>query len=310
MNDRMLNDLKEFCRPDCDRYDFLINWLTKEEITHSVIPTGEARHILIRLDKVRPYLKRYYVKTLVAHYDRVSGTPGANDNSAAVMQLLHSISMLKNLKFAHNIQIILTDKEEISPEMSVTNQGAFQLARLFREKSISNCIFFVFDMCGIGDTLIYGQTGLQLLKSKEEKDRRYSPIVKHMELFSNVLSNLFLEFRSGEFFNINLLFSDDLGLLLNRYPSVQLSVLPYDEAIIAKSRLIARKEEQWQYIYDKGMLSPEYQDFIERNIPPSWKNNHSGEDKVETLTDSAFHLIEEFIMELAGFQIPFGDVET
>ncbi|RQW05948.1 MAG: M28 family peptidase [Calditrichaeota bacterium] len=310
MNDQLLNDLNEFCRSDCDRYDFLINWLTREEITHSVIPTGEARHILIRLDKVRPYLKRYYVKTLVAHYDRVPGTPGANDNSAAVMQLLHSINALRNLKFAHNVQIVLTDKEELGPDQSITSQGAFQLARLFREKNINNCIFFVFDMCGIGDTLIYGQTGLQLLKSKEEKDRRYSRIVKHMEQFSTALSNLFLEFRTGEFFNINLLFSDDLGLLLNRYPSVQLSVLHYEEAINVKRSLISLNEEQWQYIYDKGMLSAEYQDFISRNMPPSWRNNHSGSDSIETLTESAFTLIRDFIMELAGFQIPFGDVES
>jgi len=310
MNDQMWKDLREFCDPECDRYDFLIQWLTKEEITHNVIPTGEARHILIRLDKIRPYLKRYYIKTLVAHYDRVPGSPGANDNSAAVLQLLHSIKLLKRLKFAHNIQIILTDKEELAPEQSVTTQGSFQLARLFREKSINNCIFFVFDMCGIGDTLIYGQTGLQLLKSKEEKDKRYRPLLQHMKSFTSELSDLFLELRSGEFFNINLLFSDDLGLLLNRYPSVQLSVLPYEEAIKTKSRLYSLSEEQWHYIHEKGMLSPDYQDFISENMPESWKVNHSHEDSVETLNDSAFHLMEEFILELAGFQVPFGDNES
>ena len=59
MNEQMRKDITQFCVSDCNRYDFLINWLSKEEITHSVIPTGTARHILIRLDKIRPYLKRY-----------------------------------------------------------------------------------------------------------------------------------------------------------------------------------------------------------------------------------------------------------
>lgn len=309
MNEQLLKDLGDFCRQDSDRYNFLINWLTREEISHNVIPTGDARHILIRLDKERPYLKRYYVKTLVAHYDRVSGSPGANDNSAAVLQLLYSVRMLKKLKYAHNMQIILTDKEELTPDQSLTNQGAYQLGRLFREKSINNCIFFIFDMCGIGDTLIYGQTGLQLLKSKEAKDSRYKKDVLHMEHFSKVLSSLFLSFRNGEYFNINLLFSDDLGLLLNKYPSVQLSILPYEEAINVKKNLISVDSTQWQDILDSGMLSEKYKDFIERFLPPSWKNNHSVHDKVETLTPSAFNLINEFIMELATFQIPYGEVE-
>lgn len=310
MNEQMKADLHEFCKPDCDRYDFLINWLTREEISHSVIPTGEARHILIRLDKVRPYLKRYYVKTLVAHYDRVPGTPGANDNSAAVFQLLYSINKLKSLKFAHNVQILLTDKEELTPSQSVTTQGAFQLARLFREKNITNCIFFVFDMCGIGDTLVYGKTGLQLLKSKMENDSRYKPVVRRMEDFSITFSDLFLQFRDGEFFNLNTLFSDDLGLLLNRFPSVQLSVLPYDEAITLKNNLLSIPEEQWHLLYDKGMLSEEYRDFIKSQLPFSWKGNHGEGDEVETLTAGAFELIDEFIMELAAFQIPFGEIEA
>lgn len=309
MNEQLASDLRTFCSSDCDRYQFLIDWLTREEISHSVLPTGDARHIMIRLDKIRPYLKRYYVKTLVAHYDRVPQTPGANDNSAAVMQLLYSIEKLKNLKFAHNIQIILTDKEEIRPGRSVTEQGAFQLAKLFREKKINNCLFFVFDMCGIGDTLISGQAGLQLIKTRQQQDSRYDRMVRKMEYFKTSLSDLFLSFREGEFFNLNTLFSDDLGFLLNNYPSVQLSVLPYDEAISTKRKLMAVPGEKWHQLQEKGMLSDDYRSFLDSILPFSWKSNHSREDAVDTLEERAFFLIDEFIQELAAFQLAIGEVE-
>lgn len=309
MNERMLNDLKEFCKPECNRYEFIINWLTREEITHSVIPTGEARHIMIRLDKIRPYLKRFYVKTLVAHYDRVPGTPGANDNSAAVLQLLYSIEKLKALKFAHNIQIILTDREEIPPGSSISQQGAFQLGRLFRENKVGNCLFFVLDMCGIGDTLISGQAGIRLLKSRMSHEPRYGKILNRMKYLNASMANLFLAFRNGEFLNINTLFSDDLGFLLNGYPSIQLSVLPYGEAMRTKIKSLEISSEEWSSMEDKGMLSQEYRDFLKPLLPLSWAVNHSAEDKVETLDETAFNIIDDFIMDLADFQLTIGDSE-
>lgn len=306
----MREDIAQFCRNNCNRYEFLIHWLSREEISHSVIPTGSARHILIRLDKIRPYLKRYYVKTLVAHYDRVDGTPGANDNSAAVIQLLYSIEKLKNLKFAHNVQILLTDKEELMPGESLVNQGAYQLAYLFREKKINNCIFFVFDMCGIGDTLISGKAGLQLLRNKFNKEIRFKKMYEDMLHFSNSLADLFLSFRTGEYFNLNSLFSDDLGFLLNRYPALQISVLPYSDALKAKNNLFRISEEKWSEILEKGLLSEEYRNFIKPLLPRSWNANHKSSDSIESLTDSAFDLIDEFILELAQYQIPFGDVNS
>lgn len=307
MNERLKNEIQQFCEVECNRYEFLINWLDKEEISYNVLPTGEARHILIRLDKTCPYVKKYYVKTLVAHYDRVPGTPGANDNSAAVFQLLYSINKLKSLKYAHNIQIILTDKEELQPGESIVNQGAYQLAHLFREKKINNCMFFVFDMCGIGDTIISGRAGLQLLKLKYDDEIKYKRMYDNLFKFSSTLSDLFLQFRDGEYFNLNSLFSDDLGLLLNQYPAMQISVLPYKEVLLLKRKLFEAKSNKWDSILGKGMLSEEYYGFIKSHLPSSWSNNHQKGDTVETLHSESFELISDFIMELAQQRIPFGD---
>ncbi len=307
MNQQMKDEIKEFCKPECNRYEFLINWLSKEEITHSVLPTGNARHIMIRLDSTRPYLKRYYVKTLIAHYDRVPGTPGANDNSSAVFQLLYSINKLKNLKFAHNVQIIFTDKEELTPGEAIINQGAFQLAHLFREKKINNCIFFVFDMCGIGDTIISGRAGLQLLKLKYEKEPRYKKFYEEMRHFSSSLSDLLLQFNDGEFINLNSLFSDDLGFLLNRYPALQISILPYKEAMQIKRELSEVKQEEWDKIIDEGMLSEKYITFLKEKLPESWNSNHTTDDTTEKLHNSAFRIVDDFIIQLAEYQIPYGE---
>jgi hypothetical protein len=55
------------------------------------------------------------------------------------------------------------------------------------------------------------------------------------------------------------------------------------------------------------MLSEEYKDFLNPLLPESWRNNHKISDTIDTLDSGAFEIIDEFIFELALFQIPFGE---
>ena len=57
---------------------FLKTLLEWKEIPFEIL-TGGGKHILVSTKGNKPFLNDHCRKILVAHYDRVPGTPGAND---------------------------------------------------------------------------------------------------------------------------------------------------------------------------------------------------------------------------------------
>jgi len=111
-------------------------------------------------------------KTVLVHYDRACApdgsfiTPGANDNSAAVFQVLRFAERLMRKEIPlpggiHNMRIFFTDGEELgaSSVSGAKAQGAFALASLFRKLGIVNDDVFVLDGCGRGDVLAVSTAG-------------------------------------------------------------------------------------------------------------------------------------------------------
>jgi hypothetical protein len=88
---------------------------------------------------------------------------------------------------------------------------------------------------------------------------------------------------------------------------MQISVLPYAEAVKMKKDLFRVHKEEWNRVLEKGMLSEDYRNFLRPILPQSWKNNHKADDKIETLNSGAFDLVFDFIKELALYQIPYGE---
>lgn len=100
---------------------------------------------------------------LGAHYDAVPGAPGANDNGAAVVQLLESASRLQAFSAAgaleHDVTFCFWDHEELfgSPFMGsklyLENQAGALPARAV-----------VYDVSGVGEFFVSGwdETGLVL----------------------------------------------------------------------------------------------------------------------------------------------------
>ena len=68
------------------------------------------------------------------------------------------------------------------------------------------------------------------------------------------------------------------------------------------------KREEWDKALENGMLSEEYKQFIKPLLPASWSTNHKSDDSVENLDPEAFEIIDEFIFELAKYQIPYGEI--
>ncbi len=270
--------LQGFCRKDCDRKQFLETLLHWKGIEYRKIDQG-GTHFLIPVHGKKPFLKDHYIKVLTAHYDRVDGTPGANDNSAAVFMLLQHIETLKSADYPHNTLILFTDQEELSGKSTMYDQGAYHLGKFWLENMGKNYFFAVLDMCGIGDTLIWGRSD-QKINSENPGNELQSGLIQRIQSFYQSVEDLFFRYSRRTDMAIVDLFSDDLGFLLSGLPAIQLSVLPWKEAL------------SWK------------KDSLER--PLSWKINHTEEDTIETLQDDAFRLMEKFLRDLSRYQFPLS----
>ena len=249
--------IKEFCQPECDRYLFLKNWFDKEEITASVINTQGLNHFLIRPGGDRGYDSREYMKTLVAHYDRFPGSPGAIDNGAAVFQLLHLCRYLQDCRYTHNCQILLTDGEELPADGKRKAQGSFLLGELFKNHGWERTVMVILDMCGTGDTLIYS-TG------REKLTGAMSP---REEQILGPLLELIPAYSRGKSLPVTERFSDDLGFIAHDFLTLQLSLIHWKER----------------------------NDLKEGRIPESWQTMHTPWDTPDKLENRSFRIMEGFL---------------
>ncbi|RKX96382.1 MAG: hypothetical protein DRZ90_08945 [Spirochaetes bacterium] len=282
-------ELYGFCRDDADRFELLVSSLKRREIPFEIIPLEGARHIALPVPNASKMDGEYFRVTLVAHYDRVPGTPGANDNAAAVFQLLNHWEEINRLGWHHRTQILFTDREELTGDMTATDQGSWLLAKHLKRLGTKNILFFVLDMCGIGDTPVWGRSVRKAggLPAGDSMSRSY-----------HVMEGFLKRFTRGDNFGMNPMFSDDLGLLLGGFPAVQLSLLPRKQAEVLARRYSSNPHE----------ADPETparaREEISTDLPPAWKNNHGPDDSPETLDAGAFNLISRLLRDLARYRFP------
>ena len=285
-------DLLDFCRDDADRHEVLIKSLKRRNIPYEIIPIDGARHVALPVPRAAEMDREYYRVTLVAHYDRVPGTPGANDNAAAVFQLLSHWEDMLRLGWRHRTQILFTDKEELTGEMTATDQGSWSLARHLKRLGAENILFFVLDMCGIGDTPVWGRSVRKagLIPPGDSISRAYQ-----------VMEGFLKRFTRGDDFGVNPMFSDDLGLLLGGYPAFQLSLLPRHEALEIAQRYGAQPLEADPVVPAKA------REEMQIDLPPSWRSNHGPEDSADTLDSGAFILMARLLRDLARYRFPLPE---
>ena len=268
--------LKGFCRTDCNRSRFLETLLDWKGLEYKKIDQGGS-HYLIPVQGKKPFLKDHYIKVLTAHYDRVDGTPGANDNSASIFILLQHIEFLKSQDYPHNTLILFTDREELTEQSSIFEQGAYALGKFWLENMGRGYFFTVLDMCGIGDTLIWGRSDLKF-KSENRDGLFQSHVIRSIDNLYHSVSDLFFKYSRQTDMAIVDQFSDDLGFQLSGFPALQLSVLPWNEAVSWKE--------------DKSVR------------PHSWKINHTRDDTIETLDNQAFRMMDKFLKDFSRYQFP------
>lgn len=252
---------KDFIASDCNRAFFIQNYLNKAGIDTAVLPMEGKNHIYVKFPQ-NQYNPTFRIKTVIAHYDRVPGSPGANDNSAADFLMLEWALRLIKMPVFHNIRLIFTDGEELGSE-GIESQGAYPLASLFRKLGIKNEDIYVFDCMGRGDVPILTQTNLPKGISREFVNNFNKLEMRAQKLIQNA--------SGGKWFSLPCSYSDNASFIANGIPAVAITILPSEEVSLA----------------------------LRGQIPQTWKKFHTQQDNFESLTPQAFELTARILNQLA-----------
>lgn len=256
-----LSPFEQFLLPSCNRASFIQNYLAAFGIEAPVIQMEGKNHIYVKFPK-HQYNSMFKIKTVIAHYDRVPDSPGANDNSAAVFCLLNWAAELSKSKTFHNIRLIFTDGEELGSE-GVSSQGAYPLAALFRKLGITNDDIFVFDCMGRGDVPVIAQTNLPADVSK-----KFAAGFADLECRTQ---KMIQAASGGKWFSLPCNYSDNASFIANGIPAVAITLLPSEEVTLVL------KGEQ----------------------PQTWKLLHTADDNIQSLTAKSFELTAKILEYLA-----------
>ncbi len=264
------SEFKTFISADCDRASFIQNYLKAAGLEAPVLQMEGKNHIYVKFPQSQ-YNPMFRIKTVIAHYDRFPGSPGANDHSAAVFCLLtwaaSMISTNSNNPATpfHNIRLIFTDGEELGA-MGVSQQGAFPLAQVFRRLGITNDDIFVFDCMGRGDVPVLTQTILPRKAS--------SKFIKDFRALEQRAASLLQTSANGRWFSLPCNYSDNASFIANGIPAVAITMLPSSEVTAAT----------------QGVL------------PQTWQLLHTAGDNLESLTPQSFEIFYNILNNLAAMK--------
>ena len=285
-------DFIDFLQPDCNRKEFIQEKLLSYGINSSSIVIDGKSHIYVDFSK-NNYNTRFKIKTLVAHYDRVPSSTGANDNTSGVFALIEAAKRLSTSDFVHNTRIIFTDGEE-DGRFGVLEQGAFSLAKRLKELNSIDGEVFVFDCVGRGEVPVISE--IEFPKNVDVSFYR-----KYMNLVSNT-NSIISNYSPYNNMILPTSFSDNAGFIANGIPAVLITMLPKDEVANYMSNLkripglkesvLNRKLED---VPNKSQ--PEY--ILRESIPLTWKYFHTQYDNITTLTPVSFSIISKIIDEIS-----------
>ncbi|MDR2110868.1 MAG: Zn-dependent exopeptidase M28 [Spirochaetaceae bacterium] len=293
------NRFSRFIAPGADRFAVLCSLLDELRIGFSLASVSGRRHFFISPDRFRfqsspagtaPGQREIPAAVLVSHYDRAAGSPGANDNSAAVFILIETALRLGKTP---PWLIILTDKEELSRGEGIRDQGSYTLAKALRTAGLEKSRVFIFDACGTGDTLIISTTADYLMKDRE------GPGVTKTRRMVQELRNQALEAARDLHLERALLlptpFSDDAGFLRAGFAAQTITALPAREAGPFAS-LLRNKPD-----FARALVSREAREtWNKRLIPETWRCLNGPADSPLRLTPRYYKQLVRFAAALCG----------
>lgn len=286
-------DFRNFVQ-STSRRDFIIEWLGSRGVKAVVMPIDGHEHIYVVFSR-ESYSPFFKIKTVIAHYDIFPGSPGANDNSSSVFSLMNWAVKLNQSGTVHNVRLIFTDGEEMCEKPfqirnSVSAQGAFGLAGVFKRLSITDDDVFVFDCTGRGNLPVLCKTVLPAKVSQKFRNR-FNDLKYRIEQVLKKSSD-------GRFVNLPVSYSDNAGFLVNGIAAVQVTFLPQDEAEKYMYSLMNFPFLE-EFVMNKKVPSGFNRSALEEMIPQTWKKLHTPEDNVISLDEESFVLMEKILDGIA-----------
>ena len=274
-----------------DRFEVLMSLLGELKLPVSVVTIAGKRHIFVASQSYTLQAAGKKGPTvLAAHYDRVQGSPGANDNGAAVFMQTAAALRLRG-RVAGEWLIIFTDKEELASGEGIRSQGSYLLAQGLIRAGLEAGSFFIFDACGRGDTLIISGTARHLLKNFHSGEA--APLKNRLRQLQQRAISAAKNSLAGQFLLLPTPFSDDAGFLRAGMAAQTITVLPAKEA--ADFSVIVRRND----LYINALISGEQRRRrgIE-HIPMTWRMLNGPEDTAARLDGNNFENVVQFAIEL------------
>jgi hypothetical protein len=286
--DTLPASFSNFTASDCDRGQFIIDYLASNGIRASVIQLASLRHIFVNFVS-SAYSPLFKLKTVLAHYDRAKNSPGANDNSAAIFELLEwAVRLNKSGRGQHNVRLFFTDGEEgIGTQGSVQKQGAFGIASGLKALGIVNDDVYVFDCCGRGDVPVLSMAGVKNTGSATFK-KRFNDLYHRTE-------DLLRASASGNWMTLPVPYSDNAGFLACGIPAVAITMLPSVEATRFLYDLRQDKKLEAAVLANSALGDSE----LNKKLPETWRLIHTPADNVASLTPKTFSIMAKLLDRLA-----------
>src|SRR5574344_536850 len=260
-------EFSTYIAPQTDRCAFIQDWLFAHGVTSAVAQIDGKNHTLVQFAS-EAYIPRFKIKTVIAHYDRVAGSPGANDNSAADWQLMNWAVELKKATSFHNVRIFFTDGEELGWNTGVSEQGAYGIASTFKKLGITKDDVYVFDCCGRGEVPILGKTELP--------SKTGSSCVRQFDDLFERTHYLLKRASPGRWMCLPVPYSDNASFLACGIPAVAITMLPAEEASLYARQLVSEKGLEGEVMNREASKkqrlegkTPEYA--YKERLPATWR---------------------------------------
>jgi hypothetical protein len=295
LTDPPFHRFSDFISPGADRFTILKALLLEMGLPYQVLPVAGNRHILISpsgIDRGLPFRGRGAATILAAHYDRVPGSPGANDNSAAVFLLIRAAQKLWDRGSAPWL-IILTDKEELQAGQGLREQGSYSLGEALLRGGLRGARIFTFDACGTGDTLVISTVTDTLLRNEGGPGA-----IRTRSSIRTLRDRALRAARDLNMDRVLLLptpFSDDAGFLRAGISAQTITVLPQAEASAFASLVRARPE------FSGALISRERaRETGLTRIPATWRRLNTQGDTHHQLSPEHFDTVVRFAERLCA----------
>lgn len=288
-------EFSEFIAPRTDRCAFIQKWLDDHGVESAIAQIDGKNHILVQFAS-GAYDPRFKIKTVIAHYDRVEGSPGANDNSAADWEIMNWAVELKNTPSFHNVRIFFTDGEELGWNTGVSEQGAYGIASTFKKLGITNDDVYVFDCCGRGEVPILGKTELP--------SKIGSSFVRQFDDLFERTQDLLKRASPGRWMCLPVPYSDNASFIACGIPAVAITMLPAEEASLYARELLKEKSLESEVMNRESSKKERLQNQLpeyayKERLPATWRRFHTPNDNELSLTPESFTVMANILKSLA-----------